>query len=110
MLILAENSPTLSRSLSLDSVAPNITQSNVSHQASSLSLNDVNDLKEREGVNNNDIIAETEYKKYEEPEAVMVEVEDHIVETAKPLITAHALVEQQTPIYKYEKVTCNDYW
>jgi len=38
-----------------------------------------------------------------------VEVEEHIHDTASPLVTAHSLVEQQTPIYKYEEVQCNDY-
>jgi len=76
----------------------------ISQQASSLSLNDVNEFKE-------DCVDSTdhEFKKYDEPEAVMVEVEEHIHDTASPLVTAHTLVEQQTPIYKYEEVQCNDY-
>ncbi|KAH8356083.1 hypothetical protein KR200_010024 [Drosophila serrata] len=104
----AEHSPTLSRSLSLDSVSPNCQpQPAISQQASSLSLNDVNDLKEIE--DSADALTDHEFKKYDEPEAVMVEVEEHIHDTASPLITAHTLVEQQTPIYKYEEVQCNDY-
>ncbi|KAH8416686.1 hypothetical protein KR222_007070, partial [Zaprionus bogoriensis] len=103
----AEHSPTLSRSLSLDSVAPSVNQAQViSQQASSLSLNDVNELKEMEACVGS---TEREYKKYDEPEAVMVEVEEHIHDTASPLVTAHTLVEQQTPIYKYEEVQCNDF-
>ncbi|XP_032288795.1 uncharacterized protein [Drosophila virilis] len=102
-----EHSPTLSRSLSLDSVAPSVNQAQViSQQASSLSLNDVNDLKEMDDCRDS---GEHEFKKYDEPEAVMVEVEEHIHDTASPLVTAHTLVEQQTPIYKYEEVQCNDY-
>ncbi|XP_017963618.1 uncharacterized protein LOC108656129 isoform X2 [Drosophila navojoa] len=102
-----EHSPTLSRSLSLDSVAPNGNQAPViSQQASSLSLNDVNDFKEMQDCTDS---ADQEFKKYDEPEAVMVEVEEHIHDTASPLVTAHTLVEQQTPIYKYEEVQCNDY-
>lgn len=93
--------------MSLDSISPNATIPTISHQASSLSLNDVNDLKEYKDAEN---ILDNEYKKYEEPEAVMVEVEDHIVETASPLITTHSLVEQQMAIYKYEEASCNDYW
>ncbi|KAH8232290.1 hypothetical protein KR032_003730 [Drosophila birchii] len=104
----AEHSPTLSRSLSLDSVSPNCQlQLAISQQASSLSLNDVNDLKEIE--DSADALTDHEFKKYDEPEAVMVEVEEHIHDTASPLVTAHTLVEQQTPIYKYEEVQCNDY-
>ncbi|XP_037949497.1 uncharacterized protein LOC119680645 [Teleopsis dalmanni] len=107
---IAENSPTLSRSLSLDSIAPNMNLPIISQQASSLSLNDVNDLKEMEsGISSSGQLLESEFKKFEEPEAVMVEVEDHIVETASPLITANTLVEHQTPVYKYEEVACNDY-
>ncbi|XP_032592946.1 uncharacterized protein LOC6563949 isoform X2 [Drosophila grimshawi] len=104
---IAEHSPTLSRSLSLDSVAPSVNQVQViSQQASSLSLNDVNELKDMEDCMDS---TDHEYKKYEEPEAVMVEVEELIHDTASPLVTAHTLVEQQTPIYKYEEVQCNDY-
>ncbi|XP_023166150.2 uncharacterized protein LOC111596250 isoform X2 [Drosophila hydei] len=102
-----EHSPTLSRSLSLDSVTPNGNQAQVmSQQASSLSLNDMNDFKEMQDCTDS---ADHEFKKYDEPEAVMVEVEEHIHDTASPLVTAHTLVEQQTPIYKYEEVQCNDY-
>ncbi|XP_022224907.2 uncharacterized protein LOC111075742 [Drosophila obscura] len=105
----SDHSPTLSRSLSLDSVAPNCNQGPaISQQASSLSLNDVNDhLKEIE--DSTDALTDHECKRYDEPEAVMVEVEEHIHDTASPLVTAHTLVEQQTPIYKYEEVQCNDY-
>ncbi|XP_053947188.1 uncharacterized protein LOC128855950 [Anastrepha ludens] len=105
-----DTSPTLSRSFSLDSIAQNnVTLPAISQQASSLSLNDVNELKEIDNHGSSDVIDEHDYKKYEEPEAVMVEVEDHIEETASPLITAHTLVEQQTPIYKYEEGACSDY-
>ncbi|XP_016961145.1 uncharacterized protein LOC108031888 isoform X2 [Drosophila biarmipes] len=106
--VAADHSPTLSRSLSLDSVSPNCNLAQgISQQASSLSLNDVNDLKEIE--DSTDALTDHEFKKYDEPEAVMVEVEEHIHDTASPLVTAHTLVEQQTPIYKYEEVQCNDY-
>lgn len=88
-------------------MAPSVNQAQViSQQASSLSLNDVNELKEMEECGNS---VERQFKKYDEPEAVMVEVEEHIHDTASPLVTAHTLVEQQTPIYKYEEVQCNDY-
>lgn len=71
-----------------------------------MSLNDVNDFKEMQDCTDS---PDQEFKKYDEPEAVMVEVEEHIHDTASPLVTAHTLVEQQTPIYKYEEVQCNDY-
>jgi hypothetical protein len=38
----------------------------------------------------------------DEPEAVLVEVQDFEVETATPLITAVPIIEQQMPIYRYE--------
>ncbi|XP_020717821.1 uncharacterized protein LOC101449891 [Ceratitis capitata] len=105
-----DNSLTLGRSFSLDSIAQNnATLPAISQQASSLSLNDVNDLKEIDNHGSSDVLDEHEYKKFEEPEAVMVEVEDHIEETASPLVTAHTLIEQQTPIYKYEEGACSDY-
>ncbi|XP_037891798.1 uncharacterized protein LOC119638831 isoform X4 [Glossina fuscipes] len=107
-----ENPPTLSRSLSLDSVAPSAAIPMISQQASSLSLNDVNDLKniEEKGVNSTEVLTlGNEFKRFEEPEAVVVEVEDHIVETASALITANPWDKQQTPIYKYEEITCNDF-
>lgn len=95
----------------MDSIAQNnATLPAISQQASSLSLNDVNDLKEIDNHGSSDVLDEHEYKKFEEPEAVMVEVEDHIEETASPLVTAHTLIEQQTPIYKYEEGACSDYW
>lgn len=85
----------------------------ISQQASSLSLNDVNDLKniEEKGVNSMEVLTlGNEFKRFEEPEAVVVEVEDRIVETASALITANPWDKQQTPIYKYEEITCNDFW
>ncbi|KAL9891633.1 uncharacterized protein ACN2A1_007595 isoform 2-T3 [Glossina fuscipes fuscipes] len=84
----------------------------ISQQASSLSLNDVNDLKniEEKGVNSTEVLTlGNEFKRFEEPEAVVVEVEDHIVETASALITANPWDKQQTPMYKYEEITCNDF-
>lgn len=84
----------------------------ISQQASSLSLNDVNELKEMEGVvsSTDGLAMDSDYKKYDEPEAVMVEVEDHIVETASPLVMAHAMGKKQRPVYKYEEKACKDYW
>lgn len=39
----------------------------------------------------------------DEPEAVIVEVEDDYVETADSLFTATPMIEQQTPVYRYEQ-------
>lgn len=96
----------------MDSISPSIALPVISQQASSLSLNDVNELKEMEGgVSSTDALAlDSDYKKYDEPEAVMVEVEDDIVETASPLKLIHPLDKKQTPIYKYEETTCKDFW
>jgi len=100
------------RSMSMDSVSPNPSVPSISHQPSSLSLNDVDDLKETANSINNDrkICSNPDLPNEEsdgiadEPEAVIVEVEDDIVETAAPPI-----VEQQTPVYRYEKAR-NDMW
>lgn len=43
---LGEKSPALQRSLSCDSISPSISHPSISHQPSSLSLNDMDDLKE----------------------------------------------------------------
>ncbi|XP_055849624.1 uncharacterized protein LOC129914407 [Episyrphus balteatus] len=105
-----ENSPTLSRSLSLDSVAPCAPLPTISHQTSSLSLNDVNDLNEAESTDA-ELRADCDLKQTGdyEPEAVMVEVEDDYVETACPLVAMLPMVEHQTPVYKYAEVTCSDF-
>lgn len=106
-----ENSPTLSRSLSLDSIAPNAPLPMMSRQTSSLSLNDVNDLNEAESTDA-ELRVDCDLKQTDypyEPEAVMVEVEDDIVETACPLVAMLPMVEHQTPIYKYAEVTCSDF-
>uniref|UniRef100_A0A1A9Z9N4 Uncharacterized protein n=1 Tax=Glossina pallidipes TaxID=7398 RepID=A0A1A9Z9N4_GLOPL len=66
---------------------------------------------EEKGVNSMEVLTlGNEFKRFEEPEAVVVEVEDRIVETASALITANPWDKQQTPIYKYEEITCNDFW
>lgn len=42
---------------------------------------------------------------HDEPEAVIVEVEDDIIETAAPLLDIpHHQIESQTAVYMYEKI------
>lgn len=95
----------LIRSKSMYSVASNPTIQTV-HQASSLSLNDIDEFSsmQKEGlvdfVDNDQQLNNEEVR--DEPEAVLVEVEDDYIETAAPLITPVSYYAQQTPIYKYE--------
>lgn len=96
----------------MDSISPNTSAPQISHQPSSLSLNDMDDLKDSNNTNDrrtssNPEINEKDHQ--DEPEAVIVEVEDDIVETAAPLVTAVPIIEQQTPVYKYE-ASCNEIW
>lgn len=92
----------LTRSKSMDSVA-NLTCGGplITHQPSSLSLNDVDELEMQ-------CLAETqsdrnlnESEDYEEPEAVIVEVEDFVEETAAPLELGAAHEDNHhTPVYQ----------
>lgn len=41
--------------------------------------------------------------KYDEPEAVIVEVEDDIIDSASPLLSVTPIPDIQTPVYKYEE-------
>lgn len=45
--IKREKSPTIQRSFSCDSISPNVSHPSISHQPSSLSLNDMDDLKDQ---------------------------------------------------------------
>ena len=106
----------LGRSLSMDSISP-ITSSvpSITHQPSSLSLNNVDDLKDTNPnsiKNSRRVSSNSELELDEtqdEPEAVIVEVEDDYVETAASLFTASPMIEQQTPVYRYEK-TRKEFW
>lgn len=95
----------LTRSKSMDSVA-NLTCDGplITHQPSSLSLNDVDELEMQ-------CLAETQSERnlnesednfdYEEPEAVIVEVEDFVEETAAPLELEPVHEDNHhTPIYQ----------
>lgn len=99
-----ERAPGITRSKSMDSVS--INASTISHQPSSLSLNDADDIKE---MNERIVISsnpELDDIIHDEPEAVIVEVEDDIIEMAAPLLPNTVLVE---PVYHYERAR-NDLW
>lgn len=104
-------SGTLLRSKSADSIvtsALNLTCPLISHQPSSLSLNDVENLEKECLVDSKTSSAEyiarvEEIIDDEEPEALIVEVEDIVEETAAPLVENY-LVKQQTPVYQHESI------
>uniref|UniRef100_A0A182IVA9 Uncharacterized protein n=1 Tax=Anopheles atroparvus TaxID=41427 RepID=A0A182IVA9_ANOAO len=86
-----EKSPGLARSLSMDSIAPNPSASSISHQPSSLSLNDADELKDvdKDSGSNRRVSSNPELElppEREEPGAVLVEVEDEVLEVADPLL------------------------
>uniref|UniRef100_A0A182QW35 Uncharacterized protein n=1 Tax=Anopheles farauti TaxID=69004 RepID=A0A182QW35_9DIPT len=86
-----EKSPALARSLSMDSIAPIPSASSISHQPSSLSLNDADELKDvdKDSGSNRRVSSNPELElstEREEPGAVLVEVEDEVLEVADPLI------------------------
>lgn len=78
----------------------------MSHQPSSLSLNDVEDL-EKECLTDSkescsQYVVHADEDEEEEPEALIVEVEDIIEETAAPL--ENYLEKQRTPVYQHEGI------
>ncbi|XP_053698723.1 uncharacterized protein LOC128745668 [Sabethes cyaneus] len=86
-----EKSPGLGRSLSMDSISPNPTAPSISHQPSSLSLNDADERKENDEM---DAVANRRVSSYpelelsverEEPRAVLVEVEEDVLEVTDSL-------------------------
>uniref|UniRef100_A0A182SRH5 Uncharacterized protein n=1 Tax=Anopheles maculatus TaxID=74869 RepID=A0A182SRH5_9DIPT len=86
-----EKSPALARSLSMDSIAPVPSASSISHQPSSLSLNDADELKDvdKDNGSNRRVSSNPELElsaEREEPGAVLVEVEDEVLEVADPLM------------------------
>lgn len=104
-------SGTLVRSKSADSIvtsALNLTCPVMSQQPSSLSLNDVENLEKEcladSKTSSMEYIAQVEETvDDEEPEALIVEVEDIVEETAAPLVE-HYLPKQQTPVYQHESI------
>lgn len=106
---LGEKSPGISRSFSLDSISPIASIPTISRHTSSLSLNDADDLKETSSiatdrrVSSNPELESDDMGLHDEPEAVIVEVEDDIIETAAPLLDITPKIESQTAVYMYEK-------
>lgn len=96
------------RSKSADSIVTsglNLNAPLISHQPSSLSLNDVEDLEKEcltDSKGSSSQYVELNVEEEEEPEALIVEVEDIIEETAAPL--ENYLEKQQTPIYQHEGI------
>lgn len=92
----------------MDSVS--INASTISHQPSSLSLNDADDLKEMNNSLHERLVISSNIEiddiAHDEPEAVIVEVEDDIIEMTAPLLPNTVLVE---PVYHYERAR-NDLW
>ena len=80
--ILGEKSPALARSFSMDSISPNTSAPSVSHQPSSLSLNNADDFKDLNGKDSRKICSNPELEviltkvEKSEPEAVLVEIEE----------------------------------
>ncbi|XP_066994482.2 serine-rich adhesin for platelets [Anabrus simplex] len=100
----------LSRSKSAGSVTNmsggGTSSSTITHQPSSLSLNDVEVLGQVDSANMEETRATSEPRLHpsssgdHEPAALIVDVEDVIVETAAPLAASPA-IETQTPVYCY---------
>jgi serine/arginine repetitive matrix protein 2 len=102
--VVKEKSPGLKRCLSVDSINPNVSTTSISHQPSSLSLNDADDFKENDkNVDKNKSNSEyfdTCKLHAEEPEAVIVEVEDEAMEVTEPL--TKSVVQKQIPVFKFD--------
>lgn len=102
------NTPPLVRSKSADSILSvlNVTSPLLSQQPSSLSLNDMEEL-EKKCLNDSKsssfhyLIASHEDLEDYEPEAVLVEIEDYVEETAAPLQTL--LEKKQLPVYQRQE-------
>lgn len=79
----------------------------ISHQPSSLSLNDVENLEKEcladSKASSAEYMGHIEEAASEEPEAIIVEVEDIVEETAAPLVENY-VAKQQTPIYQHESI------
>ncbi|KAJ8945673.1 hypothetical protein NQ318_012391, partial [Aromia moschata] len=106
----APNTPPLTRSKSADSIAIsalNLACPLMSQQPSSLSLNDVEEL-EKECLSDSKsssmryLLESQEALDLDEPEAVLVEVEDYEEETAAPLLTY--VENHQLPVYQREEL------
>lgn len=129
-----EKSPGLKRCLSVDSVKPQPSHADIqiSHQPSSLSLNDAEHFKENENnrrvsfnsalktnlfnnlqtvlhlqvVSSFDIYQQSSKDNNEtendEPEAMLVEIEDDSFEIVQPVSAATPITQMQIPIFKFD--------
>lgn len=108
MIIVDESQSRLVKSKSADSVMNselNLTHPLLSQQPSSLSLNDVDNLENElnKAVSSEpELLAAAEYD--DEPEAVIVEVEDIVEETAAPLF--YFTEKKHTPVYQHQETRC----
>lgn len=95
----------------MDSIAPNPSASSISHQPSSLSLNDADELKDtdkdsgsnRRVSSNPELELASEREEREEPSAVLVEVEDEVLEVADPLMPVGTERRQSTALSPNQK-------
>ncbi|KRT83961.1 hypothetical protein AMK59_738 [Oryctes borbonicus] len=101
----------LVKSKSADSVMNsdlNLTHPLLSQQPSSLSLNDVDNLENelnKAASSEPELLTATAVLDDDEPEAVIVEVEDIIEETAAPLFSF--VEKKHTPVYQQQETSCN---
>ncbi|KAK9881119.1 hypothetical protein WA026_014467 [Henosepilachna vigintioctopunctata] len=99
-----DQTPPLTRSRSVDSMVASTMECPLKSQPSSLSLNDVDELEatclRNSKTSSVDFIPCSEMEA-EEPEALIVEVEDFVEETAAPL---KSFIEQHNPVYQCESV------
>ncbi|KAG5671794.1 hypothetical protein PVAND_001970 [Polypedilum vanderplanki] len=97
----------MKRALSVDSIKPVPHSSQMSHQPSSLSLNDADNLKEpneKKASSDIEIYCDGKRKEdsmLEEPEAVIVEVEDEGLDLT-PMPSLSASSQLQIPVFKFD--------
>lgn len=107
--LVPDNLSSLVRSKSADSIAVsalNLACPLLSQQPSSMSLNDVNELEndcllDSKGSSMQYLIDSQEDLDEDEPQAVLVEVEDYEEETAAPLY--FVAEKQQLPVYQRQE-------
>lgn len=96
--------------MSVDSIAPNPSVPTITHQPSSLSLNDADEFKSNASISERRVSSNPELEtsnqnNQDEPEAVIVEVEDDIVETTDTFtLTQPVFIEKQNAVCKYERM------
>lgn len=107
-ILISASSPSLVRSKSADSILSvlNVTSPILSQQPSSLSLNDMEDLEKECLLDSKSsslqyLLASQEDLEDSEPQALLVEIEDYVEETAAPLQTLSE--KQQLPVYQRQE-------